>query len=221
MRTQRGTAMALRQRVVAIGHSFSHVCMSGGNVCTFGRLTAFAIVEAERAADRRLGATADVSGSLGKAPGRSASAAEGLSRASTGVATIFTAGDVATAARTRDPEAIFGAGYGVTALAAGFVAPPFGVGLGLAKLVESLIPETPDAFAQEMASMGTEMYSAVTTPGIYLRIFESYVRWAESRVSSPLWARVTAVSALTAAAFMNAIALMLIVQAVGGPRIGD
>jgi hypothetical protein len=59
------------------------------------------------------------------------------------------------------------------------------------------------------------------TPGMYLRIFESYVRWVESRGSSPLWARVTVVSTLTAAAFMNAIALALIVQAVGGPRIVD
>jgi hypothetical protein len=56
---------------------------------------------------------------------------------------------------------------------------------------------------------------------MYLKLFQSYVRWQESRGSSSQWARITVVFALTAAALLNGGALIMLIQALGGPRVLD
>jgi len=64
------------------------------------------------------------------------------------------------------------------------------------------------------------MQAAVATD-MYLKLFESYVRWLESRGSSSGWARITVVFALTAAALLNGGAVIMLIRAAGGPRILD
>jgi len=64
------------------------------------------------------------------------------------------------------------------------------------------------------------MQASVATD-MYLKLLESYVRWLESRGSSSGWARITVVFALTAAALLNGGAVIMLIQAAGGPRISD
>src|SRR5437899_11237683 len=56
---------------------------------------------------------------------------------------------------------------------------------------------------------------------MYLKMFESYVRWPESQGNSPRWARITATFALTAAALLNGGAIIMLIQGAGGPRLTD
>ena len=65
------------------------------------------------------------------------------------------------------------------------------------------------------------MHSTVNGTDVYLKIFESYLYWLESRGRSFNSARVTVISALTAAAFINALAVMILIQVAGGPRSVD
>jgi hypothetical protein len=101
-----------------------------------------------------VGAGADISGSLGKALGRSAEAAEGLSRASMAAAVGFAVSDVIAAARTRSPDKAFDAGFSMAALGGSLIDPMFGAGMVLGGIAGKLVPSPPSAFQQEMASVG-------------------------------------------------------------------
>jgi len=56
---------------------------------------------------------------------------------------------------------------------------------------------------------------------MYLKLFQSYVRWLESRGRSLEMARVVAALALTIAALLNVGAIVLLVQDLGGPPLID
>lgn len=56
---------------------------------------------------------------------------------------------------------------------------------------------------------------------LYLKLFASYVHWLESRGRPPRWAQITVVFALTAAALANIAAVIILIQATGGPPVVD
>jgi len=80
--------------------------------------------------------------------------AEAVSKGATVLGVIFTFNDVVAAARTRDPHKAFDASYGAASLAASLIDPMFGVGMGVANVVNKLIPPPPSQFAQSIAGAG-------------------------------------------------------------------
>lgn len=56
---------------------------------------------------------------------------------------------------------------------------------------------------------------------MYLRIFQSYVQWLESRGTPAAWARINGALTLAIAAMINSFAIIFFTQVSGGPRILD
>jgi hypothetical protein len=54
---------------------------------------------------------------------------------------------------------------------------------------------------------------------MYLKLFESYVRWMESQGRSPDKARLIVAFSLTGAALVNLLSAVLLIQNGGGPKI--
>jgi len=113
-----------------------------------------AAVAAAGAVNDLLGSTAEVTGSLTKALGRSAAGAEAFTKASTAFGIGLLANDTFAAIRTREPQKIFDSGYGATSLIGSLIDPMFGVGMALANVTDKLLPPAPSAFASDIANTG-------------------------------------------------------------------
>ena len=76
-----------------------------------------------------LGATADVSNSLGESLGRSMNGVEAVSKGAMVLGAPFTFNDAVAAYHTRDPQKAFDASHGAASLVGGLINPMFGVGM--------------------------------------------------------------------------------------------